>query len=64
MSKCMVALRILIVCLIIFVFALNVNFSEPYSKTFTSSSAEKVFKDLYIENTLFNRSILRSENSL
>ena len=48
MSKCMVALRILIVYLIIFVFALNVNFSEAYSKTFTSSSAEKVFKDLYI----------------
>ena len=64
MSKCLVVLRIVTVCRRIFVFALNVSFLEPYSKTFTSCSAEKVFKDLYIENTLFNRSILRSENSL
>ena len=45
-------------------FALNVNFSEPYRKTVTTCSSEKLFKDCFIVNTPFKRTILRSDKSL
>ena len=42
-------------------FALNVNVSEPFNETFTTCSSEKFFKKWFIVNTLFERSVLRSD---
>lgn len=48
-----------IVCLRIFAFALNVDFSEPFSRTFTSCSSEKFIKYWFIANAPFKRSQVR-----